>query len=249
MRNKLLTTVAIAALIGGTAIAMAQDRGTGPASGAPATGAAPSSAAPSGATPNGAAEQHGAPGGAVQHTPTAPGGTAQTQTSPGQKGMTQTEGAKTNPNGSTQDRAQTQERGKTDQNAQTQERGKTDQKAQTQERGKTDQNAQTQDRSRTQENAGRSEERSGKTTVRISENQRTQIKSIVLRNRDAARVDNVHFSVAVGTRVPRDIHVVELPADIVTIVPEYRGYDYIVVGDQILIIDPQTLEIVDIITA
>jgi hypothetical protein len=208
----------------------------------------------------------------MQHTPTAPG-SAQTQTAPGQKGMTQTEGAKTNPNGSTQDRAQTQERGKTDQNAQTQERGKTDQKAQTQERGKTDQNAQTQergktdenaqtqergrteektqtqDRSRTQENAGRSEERSGKTPVRISENQRTQIKSIVLRNRDVARVDNAHFSVAVGARVPRDIHVVALPVDIVTIVPEYRGYDYIVVGDQILIIDPQTLEIVDIIPA
>jgi hypothetical protein len=37
--------------------------------------------------------------------------------------------------------------------------------------------------------------------------------------------------------------------DIVTIVPEYRGFDYIVVGDSILIVDPVTLEIVAVIPA
>jgi hypothetical protein len=32
-------------------------------------------------------------------------------------------------------------------------------------------------------------------------------------------------------------------------VPEYRGFDYVLVGDQLLIIDPHTLEIVYILPA
>jgi hypothetical protein len=40
-----------------------------------------------------------------------------------------------------------------------------------------------------------------------------------------------------------------LPAEVVTIVPEYRGFNYVVVGDQLLIIDPNTLEIVAILPA
>jgi hypothetical protein len=35
----------------------------------------------------------------------------------------------------------------------------------------------------------------------------------------------------------------------VSIVPEYRGFDYILVGDSILIVDPVTLEIVAVIPA
>jgi hypothetical protein len=40
-----------------------------------------------------------------------------------------------------------------------------------------------------------------------------------------------------------------LPQDIVEVVPQFEGFDYIIVGDNILIIDPDTLEIVDIIPA
>jgi hypothetical protein len=49
--------------------------------------------------------------------------------------------------------------------------------------------------------------------------------------------------------VPRDVHVVVLPEDVVEIVPQYQGFDYVIVGDNILIIDPDTMEIVDIIPA
>jgi hypothetical protein len=49
--------------------------------------------------------------------------------------------------------------------------------------------------------------------------------------------------------VPRDIHVAVLPPDVIRVVPEYRGFDYIVVNDQLLIIDPETMEIVTILPA
>jgi hypothetical protein len=37
------------------------------------------------------------------------------------------------------------------------------------------------------------------------------------------------------------------PAEVVTIDPEWRGYDYILVRDQILVIDPRSHEIVAIL--
>ncbi len=59
----------------------------------------------------------------------------------------------------------------------------------------------------------------------------------------------MNFNIAVGVRVPHDVHVEVLPEDIVEIVPQFEGFDYIMVGDNILIIDPDTLEIVDVIAA
>jgi hypothetical protein len=49
--------------------------------------------------------------------------------------------------------------------------------------------------------------------------------------------------------VPDTVEVYEIPDTIVDIVPEYRGFDYIVVRDELLIIDPDTLEIVAVLPA
>ena len=58
---------------------------------------------------------------------------------------------------------------------------------------------------------------------------------------------NVNFSINIGTRVPRTVHYHPLPAEVVTIYPEWRGYYFILVGDQIVVIEPSTYEIVYII--
>jgi hypothetical protein len=47
---------------------------------------------------------------------------------------------------------------------------------------------------------------------------------------------------------PNDVHVSVLPTDVVR-VPEYKAFDYGVVGDQLLVIDPDTMKIVDILPA
>jgi len=49
--------------------------------------------------------------------------------------------------------------------------------------------------------------------------------------------------------VPDTVTFYDLPETIVDIVPEYRGFDYIVVRDELVIIDPDTLEIVAILPA
>lgn len=89
---------------------------------------------------------------------------------------------------------------------------------------------------------------SGNMSAQLSQEQRTKIKGMLGRSR-MAKVAHPRFSVTVGTRIPRNVHVTVLPSDIVTIVPQYRGFDYVMVGDEILIVDPRTLEIVAILPA
>src|ERR1043166_7249389 len=105
----------------------------------------------------------------------------------------------------------------------------------------------------TQPNTGtstteRSQGTSSAKSVELSTEQRTQIRSVVISHREA-RVDHVDFSISVGTRVPRSVHVVVLPAEVVRIVPQYRGFRYFIVREEIVIVDPDTFEIVAVIPA
>jgi hypothetical protein len=45
------------------------------------------------------------------------------------------------------------------------------------------------------------------------------------------------------------VHFYPLPVEVITIYPQWRGYEYILVGEQIVIIDPRTHEIVAIVEA
>lgn len=82
--------------------------------------------------------------------------------------------------------------------------------------------------------------------AKLSTEQRTKI-STVIRSEHVSPVTNVNFSISIGTRVPRDIEYRPLPTEVVTIYPEWRGYDFVLVRDQIIVIDPQTFEIVAVL--
>jgi Protein of unknown function (DUF1236) len=58
---------------------------------------------------------------------------------------------------------------------------------------------------------------------------------------------NVNFSVSVGSRVPRSVRYYDVPRDIVQIDPGFRGKKYMVVRDEIVIIEPRTNEVVTVI--
>jgi hypothetical protein len=241
MKTKLLVSVAMAALIAGTAGALAQQEEKGGGAAGAKPGAAQHQVAPGGAggamqhsqTP-GAAQLQGKPEGGASEQHSVQGGPAE------EHGDTNTQrGAQENQPGkagvNAQERAQTQPGGKTEENAQSQDRNKTQENAQTQEKG-----------GQSQQNAAASKASSGK-SVQLNDNQRTQIKNIVVKDTNVARVDHVDFSVNVGVAVPRSVHVAVLPTDVVEVVPEYRGFEYVIVGEQLLIIDPNTMLIVDVL--
>ena len=64
---------------------------------------------------------------------------------------------------------------------------------------------------------------------------------------DVKPVTNVNFSVSVGTVIPRTISLRPVPTTIVEIVPQYRGYDFFVVRDEVVIVEPRSHKIVDVI--
>jgi hypothetical protein len=70
-----------------------------------------------------------------------------------------------------------------------------------------------------------------------------------LKGEKAERLTGVQFSIAIGEEVPRSVHFHRLPARIVEYAPQYRDFDYVLVGDDILIVDPGTHRIVAVISA
>ena len=60
-------------------------------------------------------------------------------------------------------------------------------------------------------------------------------------------VPRVSFSVSTGTVIPQDVELHALPGSVVEVVPAYRTYRFFVVGNDIVIVEPGTRRIVEII--
>jgi len=82
----------------------------------------------------------------------------------------------------------------------------------------------------------------------LSPEQRTKI-SAAIKQRNVPRATNVNFSISIGTHVPRSLRLHALPASVMEFHPAWRGYQFILVGNDIVVIDPRTLEIVAILEA
>jgi hypothetical protein len=95
---------------------------------------------------------------------------------------------------------------------------------------------------------GEAQGRSGRSvgSSTLSPDQKTRLHGIIS-DGNIRRIDEADFPLSVGTRVPDTVVVYDIPDTIIDIVPEYRGFDYIVVRDELLIIDPETLEIVAVL--
>jgi hypothetical protein len=98
--------------------------------------------------------------------------------------------------------------------------------------------------------AQKSTERQGsRERVQLSEEQRTNVHQTLIKESNLNRATNVNISVSVGTRIPRSVHLAPLPASIISVAPAFRSYQYVVVNDEICIVDPNSFEIVEVIAA
>jgi hypothetical protein len=89
------------------------------------------------------------------------------------------------------------------------------------------------------------------TNVNLTSDQRTKIRETVIRRSDAPRVSrsDINFNLSVGTPVPRSVHVVVLPDEVIQIHPAWRGFLYFLVGDEIVVVEPGSLQIVAVLPA
>jgi hypothetical protein len=263
MRNRLLATVAVAAVVGFGGFAAAQSQ----------MGGESNKATPGATQEKSGGSMSGTQSGNKTLSPSStqssnPSRNQSAQEKSGKDNERLGQGRNEEQKGMT--RGAQQEKSGTEQKGAQQERGTLkNQKGAQEEGGKNLKGAQEQ-RGMQQKQQGAQEQRAPSTTqqgaqqrgtstganvggggsVQLSEDQRSQIKTVIGRGSGPrlSRSD-VSFSISVGTRVPRSVHFVTLPSEIVRIVPQYRGFDYFLIEDEIVIVDPQTLEIVAVIPA
>lgn len=83
--------------------------------------------------------------------------------------------------------------------------------------------------------------------TQLSGEQRTKVQSAFRSHRSEAVVKDIDIDISIGIGVPRSVSLYAVPQDVVIIVPEYRRYKYFVFDDKIVIVDPGTYEIVDVL--
>jgi hypothetical protein len=81
----------------------------------------------------------------------------------------------------------------------------------------------------------------------LTAEQKTKIRTSVLQSGPKVSRSSINFNIRVGTAVPRSVHFVTVPQTIVEYYPEWRGFNYFVVDEEIIILDPHTLQIVAVI--
>jgi uncharacterized protein DUF1236 len=86
------------------------------------------------------------------------------------------------------------------------------------------------------------------TSSNLTADQQTKITAS-LKQQQAPRATNVNFSIEIGTAIPATVSRAPLPRTVIEVYPAWRGYEYVMVEDEILIIDPATSRIVAIIEA
>jgi Protein of unknown function (DUF1236) len=260
MINRFLISAAAVALIAGAPVANAQGNMNREGGGAAMQQSTPSGNAGAGA---GAATEKNAqsPGGmkstqSEQKSPGATKGQRAEESAPGQKskGMSsenETKGAAGN--------MRTEGREDRDKNMKAEGREGQDKNMKAEGRQGEDKNMKAEGQGR-ETNTNRAEGRNANPNAnvttgqagagaKLSADQRTKITTVI-RNEHVAPVTNIDFSVSVGTKVPREhVSLRPLPSEVVTIYPEWRGYEFFLVRDEIVVVDPRTLEIVAVMPA
>jgi len=82
----------------------------------------------------------------------------------------------------------------------------------------------------------------------LSTEQRTTIRTAI-KQQNVQPAANVTFAISIGTLVPRTVRFYPVPVELVQIYPSWRGYDFFLVGNQIIVVNPRTLEIVAVLDA
>jgi Protein of unknown function (DUF1236) len=105
---------------------------------------------------------------------------------------------------------------------------------------------QAQGRSSTEQSRGGITEQRSVASPTLSQDQKTRLHEVVTGD-NVQHVNHVGFALSPGIRVPDTVSLYDVPNTIVEILPQYRGFEYIVVRDELVIIDPDTLDIVAVL--
>ena len=60
-------------------------------------------------------------------------------------------------------------------------------------------------------------------------------------------LSRAQISVSVGAAIPRSVRVYTVPSDIVAVYPQFRGHRFVVVDDEIVIVEPRSYRVVTVL--
>ena len=80
----------------------------------------------------------------------------------------------------------------------------------------------------------------------MTDQQRTNISASISKA-NVQPLRNVNFSINVGTAVPASVRFYPVTPAIIAVYPQYRGYHFVVVEEEIIIIEPRTRKIVQVV--
>jgi len=83
-------------------------------------------------------------------------------------------------------------------------------------------------------------------SLNVSKDKASRVRDTLFRSGERTDV-NIDVNVEVGQALPERVRPRPLPPEIVDIAPEYRGYDYVIVQQEIVIVEPQTRKVVEVI--
>jgi len=233
LRTRLLVSVSAIGLIAGAGVATAQDRG-GQSGGGAMAGERGQTQAPS-AQPSGGETKDG--GDVKGKADIAPKGGAVPRGGQAEQRMEQ----KGDQTGERPQRAQDDRKG-----AQEQGEKSRDNRAQDKPDRKDNKDSASDRKSDRDSTTGQGA--AGKAGGSVTAEQRTRITTTI-RQSNVRPVTNVNFNIRVGSAIPRSVTLNPLPAGVVEVYPDWRGYRFILVGNDILVIDPDTYEIVAVLDA
>jgi hypothetical protein len=259
MRNKLLITTALAALLVGTGFAAAQDTKKEGAAPAPAAqqNAPAEKMAPAKPSSGAMKSEHNAPSQAQKSGEMKPNGIRPETT--GQSSEKSPSAAPSSKDSLEQKKSSAPEKSSGTESKSTTGQAPsstTEQKSPSSNAPAAQQRTQSPNASgstSTQNNAAPAARSSSTTnntnvSVNFTPEQRTRIRTTVIQASNAPRVAHVDFALNVGTVVPRErVHLVTVPETIVEVHPAWRGFLYFVTNDEIIIVDPRSYEIVAVV--
>ena len=120
-------------------------------------------------------------------------------------------------------------------------RGETRQRDTTQDRGsRIERRQETRQESTRQDSTARG-------SARMSDEQRTRVSTRFSQSIDRMNVrplSRSQISVSIGATIPRSVRAYTVPRDIVAIYPQFRGHRFVVVDDEIVIVEPGSQRVV-----
>jgi hypothetical protein len=107
-----------------------------------------------------------------------------------------------------------------------------------------------QDRTTKQDRVNRSEQTTARGSLQMSQDQRARVTARFSQSIDRMNVrplSRANISVSIGAPLPRSVRFYPVPRDIVAIYPQFRSHRFVLVDDEIVIIEPRSRRVVTVL--